>query len=214
MLGDRERCLAAGMDDYLSKPFNQNALVTLLTRWLERGKAESHCALSPAPKTMAATEPIVSIAVSPVKNVSAQEPAASEIPRQHANLIAPPVFDPVSFQNCLPAGIRLDSPLARKIMQLFVGESAKLLAQIEHAAMSADTQVLFRAAHSLKSSAASVGASALSGLAKTLEAQARAGQTGALADHPALLRLAYARFCNESAVCEMLEPEAAEKSAA
>ena len=32
--GDRERCLAAGMDDYLAKPFNQDDLRSILEKWL------------------------------------------------------------------------------------------------------------------------------------------------------------------------------------
>jgi len=34
MKGDRERCLAAGMDDYLSKPFALDTLATMLENWV------------------------------------------------------------------------------------------------------------------------------------------------------------------------------------
>ncbi|MBK5293069.1 MAG: response regulator [Acidobacteriia bacterium] len=36
MYGDRERCLAAGMDDYISKPVSYEALRDLIVRWLEK----------------------------------------------------------------------------------------------------------------------------------------------------------------------------------
>ncbi len=37
--GDRERCLAAGMDDYLAKPFSSAALREVLARWLPQETA-------------------------------------------------------------------------------------------------------------------------------------------------------------------------------
>jgi len=48
MEGDRERCLAAGMDDYLTKPFARDALRRTLQAWLPSGPPTEASAAAPA----------------------------------------------------------------------------------------------------------------------------------------------------------------------
>ncbi|HYL51829.1 MAG TPA: response regulator [Acidimicrobiia bacterium] len=51
MQGDRERCLAAGMDDYITKPISQQAIAKILERWTEPtpDDAAPHAAETVAP---------------------------------------------------------------------------------------------------------------------------------------------------------------------
>ncbi|OHC34281.1 MAG: hypothetical protein A2Y50_10875 [Pseudomonadales bacterium RIFCSPLOWO2_12_59_9] len=44
MKGDREKCLAAGADDYLAKPVARQELLNLLYRWLDRPRGGDHAA--------------------------------------------------------------------------------------------------------------------------------------------------------------------------
>ena len=39
LVGERERCIEAGMDDYLAKPFQRRKLLTLLARYLPQASA-------------------------------------------------------------------------------------------------------------------------------------------------------------------------------
>lgn len=55
MEGDRELCIASGMDDYLSKPVNQNELQNALEKWL-RQKPPTNTNSSTPPKTTEALE--------------------------------------------------------------------------------------------------------------------------------------------------------------
>ena len=41
MLGDRDKCLAAGMNDYVAKPVSPRAIADVLDRWLPRASGES-----------------------------------------------------------------------------------------------------------------------------------------------------------------------------
>ncbi|MCX7171860.1 MAG: response regulator, partial [Proteobacteria bacterium] len=133
--GDREMSLAAGMDDYLAKPFSREQLHSVLARWL------THRLNEPEP-----------------------QPAESAAP--------PAVLESGSIETISALG---GETLLRKIIGLYLDSAQPLLQSLRTALEDNDPEAARRAAHTLKSSSANLGASRLGQLCSAIEADARAG---------------------------------------
>ncbi len=166
--GFREQCLAVGMDDYLSKPFEQEQLAALLEHWLPA-----------APAAMPVQPPVPNAAAS--NNVDAQ-PATS--------LPAPPVPTASPLDERALAQIRAlqrpDQPsVLGKIIGLYLDGAPALLQRLREAVAAGDSEALRQAAHSFKSGSANLGATQLAAACKELEQR---GRDQCLDEAAALLR--------------------------
>ncbi|MFO1424594.1 MAG: response regulator [Candidatus Competibacteraceae bacterium] len=165
--GFREQCLAAGMDDYLSKPFGREQLIAVLERWLPTdGSATPTLAPPPSP----ASPPPTARTVATVSDPEMADPAELALPS------ADPAPSPLarSALDQIRALQRPGAPdLLGKIIGLYLESSPKLLRQMREAVTAEDGEALRQAAHSLKSSSANLGATQLAAVCKELEQRGR-----------------------------------------
>ncbi len=145
--GDRERCLEAGMDDYIAKPFARAALLRTMAHWI-----------NPAPVSTAAS-------------ASQNDIAAPSAPQQTEEVAS---LDPKALQ-ALRALQRPGRPdVLTRIIDMFNNDAPRLLGEMHAAAGAGDAEALRRAAHTLKSTSANVGATILAATCKEIEQLARA----------------------------------------
>jgi two-component system sensor histidine kinase/response regulator len=153
--GDKERCLDAGMDAYLAKPVKLQALQQAVEHWL---------ADAPPP-----AQPTATPAAMPVAAPSVPTPAAT-VPAPERSWLAGPQDLDLSQIDAIRTLQSADAPeVLGEVLAEFRQESAQILAQLRRALQAGDTRTMYRAAHSWKSSAAYIGAHALSGLCAELE---------------------------------------------
>ncbi|MGE0471818.1 MAG: ATP-binding protein [Nitrospira sp.] len=157
MQGDRELCLAAGMDEYLTKPFTLAQLEHVLTRWLPTNDAEKsegeRASTTPPEKPMAGDQPTIAL---------------------REGKLDGSVFDPTVIDRAALDAIRaLQRPghpdIVARIVSQYVETSRETVDRIRRAVFSKDAAELRASAHRLKSSSAQLGALALAANCRELE---------------------------------------------
>ncbi|NNM00291.1 MAG: Hpt domain-containing protein, partial [Gammaproteobacteria bacterium] len=130
-----------------------------------------------------------------------REKAAHDMTRdRHADVAT---LDPARLESIRSLQGDYGADLLERIIQIFLQSSPKLLEKMQEAAATANAAQLASAAHSLKSSAANLGATALAALCRDLEKMGRADDMG-----NALATLGTLEFEFEL-VCEALNVELA-----
>lgn len=157
MLGDREKCLAAGMDDYISKPIDRDQLARVLGRWLAPVRAQESRS-TPARPTAAA------IATPPAPSERSPAPVIRAEP--------PPAIDQDVFNDLQEV---MGGDLAA-LVQSYLRDAPKHLRALQEAAARGDVAAMVAPAHTLKSSSANLGALKLAEIARLIEHGARRGE--------------------------------------
>ncbi len=172
MEGDRERCLQAGMNDYVSKPVDRRGLLDTVGRWLgdwpkDAGVGAPVAAAAPAARPAEPT-PIVAAGAG---NGNGQSDAAFRAGGNGANDNG--VLNMETFR-------RLESDTSSEILhnliRTFITETAGRLRRMSEAAIEPDIGALEAEAHALRSSSGAFGAHRLQEQAMELELACRNGR--------------------------------------
>ena len=155
MEGDREHCLAAGMDDYISKPFSQGQLVEVLQEWC----ADS---IASEARIMPVSDAVPESVVSDMKHREAGEA----------------VLNSAALDNIRGLQRQGKPDLLERIVKLYMDDSPGLINALRDSIDKGDAGQIRMLAHRFKSGSANLGALKLAEMCKQLEESGRNDEIG------------------------------------
>ncbi len=163
MQGDRDDCLAAGMDDYLAKPFRKEQLLQLLRQWLPPKVPEA----APDQNIMPENKRYRDDGASDAESASVScVPVA--LPEDQ-----PAAIDRAALDAMMPRSTSGGAALIVKVIASYITNTTMRLTALRDAVDRGDTKDIGFLAHTMKSGSATVGAVSLAGLFEQLETMAR-----------------------------------------
>ncbi|MFB2919379.1 GAF domain-containing hybrid sensor histidine kinase/response regulator [Aerosakkonema funiforme] len=159
MREDRQKCLAAGMDDYLTKPVSMHELSVAIERWMHKydeGRKIVDKKLS-------------------VENINSQlQPPVN--PHIHSELPTQTYEEEIIDRDRLNEITRGSSEFQLELLQAFMEDAPTYIEEAKQALLSGDAQTLARRAHQIKGGSATVAIRFMPDLALTLQKQAELNQ--------------------------------------
>ncbi|MCX7048919.1 MAG: response regulator [Candidatus Sumerlaeota bacterium] len=160
MQGDRERCLEAGMNDYLSKPIIPHELRAKIEQWIVKIPRTAHppasAALQAAKAAVAASSPSDRPAVSPPAGAYATFDFSAVIKR-----------------------LMGDEPMAVGLVLQFASRLTQTVEELRVTCAKGDRDAIIQQAHKLKGASANLSAEGLRAAAEQMEKHARTGDIAA-----------------------------------
>ncbi len=164
---DYQNCIAAGMDDYLTKPLTLDELRGALDRWIGQQRP---MAAATAPSDAPAS-------AGPAANPAPPEPATTPEERRPEMMPADETVEDaldrptIDYLRSLRRG---DGPsVLERAIDMYLENAPAALDELRRGIAGGDASAVWRIAHGLKSSSASLGARQLAGHMAEMEARAR-----------------------------------------
>jgi CheY-like chemotaxis protein len=186
MDGDREKCLASGMSDYMSKPVLAQTLASTLEKWIlpdgSVGEFYSPGAAPPAPSSSSTASAATLSAPSSSSSSSVASGPISPSQAKPQKLPAPGAVQPAAPSTgdlgdavdavaleALRSIDEGDEGFMTRIIDLFLGDLSERLEALQVATAARDGDALKRLAHALKGSCGHFGATQLAALCRRIE---------------------------------------------